>query len=169
MRSSILALAALVAGVHSYANESVYYLTTTVTALTTYCPGPTVLTHGSLTSTITEATTVTITDCPCTAVIPITVSTSVACVTCAAPTIAPISNSTASISSFRNSTISAIAGTTPTETLGSGSAASTTANVASSPSGSTVAPFTGSANMNSAVAFSGVGLAGLLGFVAYVL
>jgi len=54
MKSSIFALAALVAGVHSYANESVYYLTTTVTALTTYCPGPTVLTHGSLTTTITE-------------------------------------------------------------------------------------------------------------------
>lgn len=56
MKSSILSLAALATGVLGYANvsSSVYYLTTTVTALTTYCPGPTVLTHGSLTSTITE-------------------------------------------------------------------------------------------------------------------
>lgn len=55
MKSSIIALAALVAGVCGYANDSsVYYLTTTVTALTTYCPSATVLTHGSLTSTITE-------------------------------------------------------------------------------------------------------------------
>ncbi|GAV49769.1 hypothetical protein ZYGR_0R00100, partial [Zygosaccharomyces rouxii] len=37
-----------------------------VTELTTYCPSPTVLTTNGATYTITEATTLTITDCPCT-------------------------------------------------------------------------------------------------------
>lgn len=171
MKSSVFAFAALVAGVSAYANDSmatsVYYLTTTVTALTTYCPGPTVLTHGSLTSTITEATTVTITDCPCTAVIPITVSSSVACATCAVPTSAPISNSTGTtIPSFHNNTISSTAQLTSAPP---GAASPTTAVVTSPSPSSTSVPFTGAANVNKAVAASGAGLAGLLGFVAYVL
>ncbi|KAJ4245259.1 hypothetical protein NW762_014129 [Fusarium torreyae] len=42
------------------------YTTKVVTAVTTFCPGPTTLTHGDKTYTITSATTLTITDCPCT-------------------------------------------------------------------------------------------------------
>jgi hypothetical protein len=37
-----------------------------VTALTTFCPYATKLTHNGITYTVTEATTLTITDCPCT-------------------------------------------------------------------------------------------------------
>jgi hypothetical protein len=44
----------------------VVYTTEVVTALTTYCPEPTTLTHGNKTYTVTEPTTFTITDCPCT-------------------------------------------------------------------------------------------------------
>ncbi|KAK1532443.1 uncharacterized protein CCOS01_04426 [Colletotrichum costaricense] len=40
--------------------------TQVVTAITTYCPEPTVIYHGKFTYTIKEPTTFTITDCPCT-------------------------------------------------------------------------------------------------------
>lgn len=50
--------------------SNVSYVTVWTTALTTVCPGPTSFVHGSSTYTITEATTLTITDCPCTKVIP---------------------------------------------------------------------------------------------------
>ncbi len=40
--------------------------TVIVTALTTYCPEATELTHNGVVYTITEETTLTITDCPCT-------------------------------------------------------------------------------------------------------
>lgn len=44
----------------------VVYTTEVVTSLETYCPGPTQVTYGGTTYTVTEATTLTITDCPCT-------------------------------------------------------------------------------------------------------
>ncbi|KAH7123036.1 hypothetical protein EDB81DRAFT_813472 [Dactylonectria macrodidyma] len=44
----------------------VVYTTEVVTSLTTYCPAATTLTYGDKTYTVTEATTLTITDCPCT-------------------------------------------------------------------------------------------------------
>ncbi|KAK1723161.1 uncharacterized protein BDZ83DRAFT_532314, partial [Colletotrichum acutatum] len=40
--------------------------TQVVTAITTYCPEPTIIYHGKFTYTIKEPTTFTITDCPCT-------------------------------------------------------------------------------------------------------
>ncbi|KAG5927752.1 hypothetical protein E4U42_001839 [Claviceps africana] len=49
-----------------YNGSGVVYTTEVVTAITTYCPGPTVLPIGNKTYTITAATTLTITDCPCT-------------------------------------------------------------------------------------------------------
>jgi hypothetical protein len=48
------------------ATPHVVYTTEVVTALTTYCPAPTTITHGTKTYTVTSATTLTITDCPCT-------------------------------------------------------------------------------------------------------
>jgi hypothetical protein len=47
-------------------NGTVAYTTMVVTALTTFCPYATELTHNGITYTVTEATTLTITDCPCT-------------------------------------------------------------------------------------------------------
>lgn len=42
------------------------YVTEVVTALTTFCPESTQLTHNGVTYTVSSATTLTITDCPCT-------------------------------------------------------------------------------------------------------
>lgn len=42
------------------------YETITTTAFTTYCPEATVFSHAGVTYTSTEATIMTITDCPCT-------------------------------------------------------------------------------------------------------
>lgn len=41
-------------------------VTTVVAAITTWCPEPTLITHNQKTYTVTAATTLTITDCPCT-------------------------------------------------------------------------------------------------------
>ncbi|KAK0384614.1 hypothetical protein NLU13_8700 [Sarocladium strictum] len=41
-------------------------VTTVVTGYTTYCAGPTSIVHGNKTITVTGATTLTVTDCPCT-------------------------------------------------------------------------------------------------------
>lgn len=46
--------------------EADVYVTEVVTELTTYCPASTTLTFNGKTYTVTEATTLTITDCPCT-------------------------------------------------------------------------------------------------------
>lgn len=62
--------AALVAG--AAAQNATVYATKIVTALTTYCPSATMLTHAGTTYTITEATTLTITNCPCTLTLPVT-------------------------------------------------------------------------------------------------
>ncbi|KAK0728484.1 hypothetical protein B0T26DRAFT_673006 [Lasiosphaeria miniovina] len=87
MKFSVAAVLAAAAGAHAWSN--VTYVTEVVTAVTTFCPGPTQITYGGTTYTITEATTLTITDCPCTVTKPVSVISSVACHTCtvsAAPT-----------------------------------------------------------------------------------
>jgi hypothetical protein len=82
MKFSIAAVAAAaVAGV-SAGYSNVTYTTEVVTALTTYCPEPTQITHGGKTYTITKATTLTITDCPCTISKPVYTSKVVECKTC---------------------------------------------------------------------------------------
>jgi len=87
MRFSIIA-AALVAGVsateYGYGNytEAPTYTTEVVTEYTTYCPGPTEITHGGITYTATSETTLTITNCPCTITYPVTSSVVTECSTC---------------------------------------------------------------------------------------
>lgn len=64
---SLLAAAAQASPVaNGTASGAIVYTTEVLTALTTYCPAATTLVHGSKTYTVTEATTLTITDCPCT-------------------------------------------------------------------------------------------------------
>ncbi|KAK0392583.1 hypothetical protein NLU13_2078 [Sarocladium strictum] len=60
------AMAAVANAAAMYGNGTVVTTTEVVSTLTTYCPGPTTLTYGDKTYTVTEATTLTITDCPCT-------------------------------------------------------------------------------------------------------
>ncbi|KAF5651218.1 clock-controlled 6 (CCG-6) [Fusarium sp. NRRL 52700] len=75
---------AFAAGVAAHA-KNVTYTTEVVTAYTTYCPGPTEIVHGDKTYTITEATTLTITDCPCTVTKPVITTSAVVCHDCPAP------------------------------------------------------------------------------------
>lgn len=46
--------------------NSTITMTTVVTAFTTYCPSPTLLTYNDVVITVTEATMITVTNCPCT-------------------------------------------------------------------------------------------------------
>ena len=69
MKFSAVVLA-LAAGANAFKN--VTYTTEVVTAITTYCPEPTTVEYGGTTYTITKATTLTITDCPCTIKKPVT-------------------------------------------------------------------------------------------------
>jgi len=65
MRFAVIA-AALIGAVAASKNGTEVYVTDVVTAYTTYCPEATQITHGSHTYTVTSATTLTISDCPCT-------------------------------------------------------------------------------------------------------
>ncbi|KAH7383729.1 hypothetical protein BKA64DRAFT_167712 [Cadophora sp. MPI-SDFR-AT-0126] len=69
----ILALAtgSLAASYEYLPKNGTVYETVTLTAITTYCPYPTEIVHNSKTYTVTEATTLTITDCPCTITKPV--------------------------------------------------------------------------------------------------
>lgn len=75
---SFAAVAAFVAAANAYAYNTTMpvappaYETTTVSHFTTVCPGPTEIPVGpSSTITVTEATTLTVTDCPCTLTYPV--------------------------------------------------------------------------------------------------
>ncbi|OAA55639.1 hypothetical protein ISF_07744 [Cordyceps fumosorosea ARSEF 2679] len=65
-----VATAALVGLTAAHKNATgtgeVVWTTEVVTAYTTYCPAPTTVVVNNKTHTVTEATTLTITDCPCT-------------------------------------------------------------------------------------------------------
>ncbi|MCJ1248783.1 hypothetical protein MMC30_006002 [Trapelia coarctata] len=149
------AAAALVAGVSAnYSNATTVYTTEVVTAYTTYCPAPTSIVHGNQTYTVTEATTLTITNCPCTLTKPVLTSTIVACTSCSAPAVA---SSPSAGPTYANSSTAAA-------TVASTNAAVPTITASSSPSST---PFQGTANK--AFAASGAGLAGLLALAAYVL
>jgi len=145
MRFSIVAASALslAAGVSAWSNES--YVTEVVTAYTTYCPAATIITHGTEEYTVTEATTLTITNCPCTITKPVYTSTVTACTTCT--TAYPVPPPPVNVTYAATPTSYAVASTHPTTTA--------------------AATFTGAANR--AFAASGAGLAGLLGLAAYIL
>lgn len=72
MQFSLLASLALVGSAFAGSNDT--YVTEVVTEFTTYCPEATTFTTNGKTYTVTEATTLTITDCPCTLIHPSTSS-----------------------------------------------------------------------------------------------
>lgn len=90
--AAALALAAGVSASYPIGGN-VTYATEVVTSYETYCPGPTTLTYGQTTYTISSATTLTITDCPggCTVTKPVYTTSSVICHTCEHPTQYPTS------------------------------------------------------------------------------
>ncbi|KAK4121125.1 hypothetical protein N657DRAFT_648497 [Parathielavia appendiculata] len=134
----------------SSATPSVTYTTEIVTAITTYCPAPTTVTYGGSTYTVTEATTLTISDCPCTIKKPVTVTSSVICHSC------PSSTSTYA-PSFQTSA------TSSTKSVG------TVTRSAPTFSATTSSPPIATAGAGKAAALSGGALAGVLGFAALVL
>ncbi|TVY29520.1 Clock-controlled protein [Lachnellula hyalina] len=71
MKYSFAALAFAATGAVAAYNNGTVYTTEIVTALTTYCPAATEITQNGVTYTITEATTLTITNCPCTVINPV--------------------------------------------------------------------------------------------------
>jgi len=147
--ASILALAATVSA--SYPAGNVSYTTEVVTAFTTVCPEATQLSYNGQTYTVSESTTLTITNCPCTISKPVYMTSSVVCSTCsAAPTSTPV---------FYNTTAPVVPASTPVGTVG------VTTYPASTPTPSTPT-VNGAGN---AIAVSGAGLAGLLGLAAYLL
>ena len=77
MKFTVAAILAAAAG--AAANSNVTVTTEVVDVYTTYCPGPTEITHGTKTWTVTEPTTLTITDCPCTVTKPVITTSSVVC------------------------------------------------------------------------------------------
>jgi len=145
---AVLAIAATASA--SYSNETVVYTTEVHTAYTTVCPAATQLTYNGVTYTATESQTLTITNCPCTIVKPVTTSSVVA------PTYVPVVYPTA------NATVVAPKPTYPVAPVGT---AAPTVAPSAKPSPS---PITAS-GANKVFALSGASLAGLLGLAAYLL
>ncbi|KAK1750602.1 hypothetical protein QBC47DRAFT_119929 [Echria macrotheca] len=141
MKFSVAAVFAAVAGAHAWGN--VTYTTEVVTAVTTFCPEATEIVHGDKTYTVSEATTLTITNCPCTVTKPVTVVSSVICHTCA-PSAPPAKPTWPA----KNETVAVpTGGATPT---------------ASKPPQVT-------AGAGKTAALSGAALAGVLGLAAFIL
>lgn len=148
---SVLALAT--AATAAYTNGTVVYTTEVFTAYTTVCPAATELTFNGKTYTATTSTTLTITNCPCTVIKPVTTSSVVYCNTCSAPSSAVYVNSTtpAGTVTATHTKVTSV-GTTSVKT----SPTATPTNLITSGAGKTVA-------------FSGASLAGLFAAAAYFL
>jgi len=141
--SAVAIVAALAATASaSYSNQTVVYTTEVHTAYTTVCPAATQLTFNGVTYTATASTTLTITNCPCTVVKPVTTSSVVV------PTSAPV---------YANTTTTYAASTKSVGTTSVMASASATPSTLTASSG------------NKAFALSGASLAGLLGLAAYIL
>ncbi|KAI0456910.1 hypothetical protein F5B21DRAFT_501910 [Xylaria acuta] len=163
-----IAAAALVAGVSaSYpaysAAPNVTYTTQVVTSYETYCPGPTQITYGTNTYTVTEATTLTITDCPCTVSVPVFTTSSVVCSTCSSSSVSVSvpAYPTVSVPAYPPANSSAVYPTpTPEVPAGTGGVYPTT-----TPSTSPI-PTAGAGKV---ATLSGAAFAGLMGLVAFAL
>jgi len=103
MKFSAAVVLAAVAGASAW-KSNVTYTTEVVEVYTTYCPAATEITHGGKTYTVTEATTLTITDCPCTITKPVT-TTSYSNSTVAAPTTTKVGTISASASKTAATTL----------------------------------------------------------------
>ena len=149
---SALAAASSVSA-YAYTNGTEFTTTEVVTSYTTFCPSPTEIVEGGKTYTVTEATTLTITDCPCTLThtYPAVPTTNVAVPIGTAPV--PIGTAPAGT------------GVIPSGSYGNATIAPTAGMPTSAPS-STAPPFEGAANR---ATVAGGALVGLLGVVAYLL
>jgi len=116
--TSVAAVAALAATVAAWPSNSssvtVDYVTEVFTAYTTYCPASTEVTFNGVTYTATESTTLTITNCPCTIVKPVTTSSVVA------PTTAPVYSNSTTAGSVGTTSVKASSTPTPSTITASG-------------------------------------------------
>ncbi|CZR59775.1 related to CLOCK-CONTROLLED PROTEIN 6 (CCG-6) [Phialocephala subalpina] len=153
--STLAAITALAATVSAGYNGTVVYTTEVHTAYTTVCPASTELTFNGVTYTATASTTLTITNCPCTIVKPVTTSSVVYCNTCAPVSSAPV---------YANTTVAAAT------TYAAASTTKGSVGTSSAKSSATATPSTITASgANKAFALSGASLAGVLGLAAYFL
>ncbi|RFU33816.1 hypothetical protein B7463_g2499, partial [Scytalidium lignicola] len=132
-----------------------YVTTETVTSYTTYCPAATTVVQNSQTYTVTEATTLTITNCPCTVVSTVTTSgvpvTSVPAVNPTAPPYTSIPAASTPAGPFQNTTTTAVAGGVAT----------------ASPTNPSPSPSTGLINGASA-SYNHIGVAALVGLCGII-
>lgn len=149
MQFTVALVAAFAAAASAtYTNGTVVYTTEVFTAYTTVCPAATELTFNGKTYTATTSTTLTITNCPCTVIKPVTTSAVVA------PSSVPV---------YVNTTTPAVVATTPV--VATTAVGTTSVKTTSTPVPSTIT----ASGANKAMAFSGASLAGLLGLAAYLL
>ncbi|KAI1167785.1 hypothetical protein F5B18DRAFT_402849 [Nemania serpens] len=159
-----IAVAAFVAGVSAgypaySAAPNVTYTTQVVTSYETYCPGPTQITYGTNTYSVTEATTLTITDCPCTVSVPVYTTSSVVYSTCSISSSAP-AYPTFTVPVYPSANSTAVYPTTTPEVPATGGVYPTaTPTVTSIPT----------AGAGKVAALSGAAFAGLMGLVAFAL
>ncbi|TVY56236.1 Clock-controlled protein 6 [Lachnellula cervina] len=164
MQYSAVALLAL-AGAASAAvtNGTVAYTTEVHTAYTTVCPASTQLTFNGVTYTATASTTLTITNCPCTIVKPVSTSAA-AYVPSDSPKPSQMRSASGVIvppAQYTNGTSPVV----PAKTTPGGSVGTSSAKASGTASPSTIS----ASGANKAMAFSGASLAGLLGLAAYIL
>ncbi|KAF2088489.1 hypothetical protein K490DRAFT_64539 [Saccharata proteae CBS 121410] len=178
MRVSTVAVsaAAMAAGAAAQNSTGPAYVTEVVTAYTTYCPYATEITHGASTYTVTEPTTLTVTNCPCTITRPVMTSTITACNTCNStpmatpPAMTPLNTP---YPKFNMSTpvMSASSGVVAVSSA-PGAASSVPVAASSNPAAATSAAATTPANpqfTGAAGKYSASGLLAIAGFAAYFL
>lgn len=154
---AVAAFAAGASATYPVAANTTAYTTEVVTSYETYCPGPTQITYGTNTYTVTEATTLTITDCPCTISKPV-YTTSLPATSAVSTPVYPTSVATIPAPPvYPNST--AAVPTTSSPVYPTGGAPGTTTSA-------TVIPTAGAGKV---AALSGAGLAGLLGLAVAAL
>ncbi|RCI09310.1 hypothetical protein L249_1554 [Ophiocordyceps polyrhachis-furcata BCC 54312] len=158
MKYSVAAVLAVAAGASAQYGGNATVVTEVVDVYTTYCPGPTQITHGSKTYTVTAPTTLTITDCPCTITKPIMTTSAVICHTCAGNY-----NNGTGTGTMVNPTA-----TPPSATVIPPGATAT--GPAGTNPGATQAPTAvPTAGASKVAIFSGAGLAGVVGLAAFML
>ncbi|KAK3672231.1 hypothetical protein LTR78_007984 [Recurvomyces mirabilis] len=169
LASAALVGAAAAAGSWPASNGTApVYVTEVVTAFTTFCPEATLLTHGGSTYTVSQATTLTITNCPggCTVTKPVYSSVVTACSTCSSAPVAPVSSapavSTGTAPIVKPSSVP-VAPVYPTAKNGTATAYATGAAQPTGSATSTPKPYTGAASQVSAY---GAGFLALFGLVA---
>ncbi|KAG5973484.1 hypothetical protein E4U58_004993 [Claviceps cyperi] len=153
------ALIAAAVGAQAWSSKNgTQVVTEVVDQYVTYCPGPARITHGDKVYIATKATTLTITNCPCTITRPVISTPAVVCHTCSTAPSNPVNTEPAATEP---------AATEPAATEPAGTVPPTGGLVMTPTKGQpTTVPTAGAGK---AAALSGAGLAGIVGLAAFVL